>query len=123
LELVKHVCQDYAFHGPKEGQAIGKKYNNYQGAEFGIAAAELISPGQKKKLQKKARRENQGTSEQHQKAVSLCREFHCHRKKLLIREATCKINPVSQKSQKFELVFRVILQAEDLSFFSKLAFR
>jgi len=82
-----------------------KNAKNKSGGLFYLSATELSRPSDNKRNCKKMRQENRGSKDQHEAALRLCRLNPCQRKRLLIREATCKVNPISAK--KFENLRKV----------------
>jgi len=93
-ELVKKFSEDYAFNTAKKRP--GKCYGNQDGIRFCL---DIISGGENEKSEvyKKLKAANAGSEAQLEMVKKLAREFRCSRKKLLIRETTCKDGAFGQK--------------------------
>jgi len=92
-ELVKAYAKDYAF--PVRDKRFGKKYANLEGVEFSVANdIEYCTRTLKAQQKQDLLAIHGGTTDDKQKAHQLVAEFPCTRKRLLIREITCKQNPL-----------------------------
>jgi hypothetical protein len=108
MELVKKFAIDRPFPLKQQNIHATKCYNNQKGLVFSMSDILLKS----NKLVKQCRfylifvlkkilfrNENKGTVNQEYKCTQLAILYACTRKKLLIREATCKENPTKTKLQ------------------------
>jgi len=64
-----------------------------------------MSAAQRRKLNDQIQKENQGSQEDHNQCLELCKEERCSRRFLLTREASCKVNPLSL-AKKVEVVVK-----------------
>lgn len=97
---MKKFSSDYSF--PTTTKRVGKCYGNQVGLAFSMKSLEFNSSTTKKEIQRKMKAENKGTDAEHAKCLELAEEFRCSRKKLLIREATCKESPFSTEMVKVQ---------------------
>jgi hypothetical protein len=91
IELVKKFSKDCPFK--LRDTKCGKKYNNQHGLTFFMTDISFLLPTEKTTTITSILSENQGSQEDKEKCLSLTAQYPCSKKKLLIREATCKINP------------------------------
>jgi len=91
-ELVKKFSEDYAFNTARKRP--GKCYGNQEGIQFCL---EQLGGNDKGETYKKLKEANAGTKQQEEKIKKLAEQFRCSRKKLLIRETTCKDGAFGQK--------------------------
>lgn len=106
MEVVKHNSHEYSFVGPKKFQAIGKKYNNQIGMQFHMNQIKIMTKKEKKQLASTKKAENQGSDDDHQRMLAMCRKHSPSRKKLLIREKSCKESPFASKRLKADTKVR-----------------
>jgi len=92
-ELVKKFSEDYVFNTARKRP--GKCYGNQEGIQFCLD--QLGGEDEKSVTYKKLKTENAGTPDQLEKIKKLAEQFRCSRKKLLIRETTCKDGAFGQK--------------------------
>ncbi len=108
-EIIKQNAKDYLF--PVRQARVGKKYNNQEGVEFSVDDIEYVSRKNKKGKYKEIQGKNTGKIlyllslfsyliivgdlQQKQLAKELVELFPCSRQRLLIREITCKANPLN----------------------------
>ena len=110
-ELVKRFATDYICPFPKRRK--GKTYGDQEGITFLLAAIDFPSRTQRKREVKAIKEQNSGTLEQLEKCKSLATTHRCSRKRLLIRGATCKIDPT--KTEKIKVQFLVFCPVENCS--------
>jgi len=96
LELVKRFAVDRPF--PLMNKLLSKRqyYNNQSGLKFHMEDVSLTSY----KIKSSQNKENKGTHNQESKCQQLANQYPCTRKRLLIREKTCKEDPTQVKSQR-----------------------
>ena len=96
-ELVKKFSEDYSFNTAK--RKPGKCYGNQEGIQFCLETIEVKDQNEKKKTYQVLKRDNQGTPAQRETSKKLAEQFRCFRKKLLIRETTCRMELLAKKSK------------------------
>jgi len=95
IELVKKFSSDCPFSQPEKN--CSKFYQNQHGLRISLEHLRLLSPLLRKTTLQEWKQKNGGTEEQQLRCEQLAHKFPCSRKKLLIREASCKENPLLQK--------------------------
>jgi len=94
-ELVKKFSGDYVFKSQKKKP--GKVYGAQEGIEFSIKSIGWVSSKEKKEVYMKMRERSGGDEGQRKMCKELAQLFRCSRKKLLIRETTCKESAFGNK--------------------------
>ena len=105
LELVKKRTQDVGYS--ISNKATGKKYGNSIGITFSKSMIHLVSSAERERESKMAVQNNKSSNMENRKldeeaAKELATECKPSVKKLLIREATCKENPLKKVSISFQ---------------------